>query len=250
MSEDAVVPAPPSLSGLVGFLPVGYPDERTFIENVRAAFAAGVGALELGIALSTPSLDGPRVAAAFEAVTIDPEQQLELLGTAAGLGPVVAVLFAAGVGDRDLRRTVLDLEDANVQALFIPDLTVEQQLEVARWSSVPVGLFVGAERDLSVVAADEGSPPAFVYLRSSDRATGEALDAEEAMSRLDVTRDRLPAGVPLLIGFGVQHPDEVAALFAAGVDAVVVGSAVVAAAEHGPGAVAEKVRELLAGVGR
>lgn len=238
------LPRPRWLSGLVAFLPVGYPDEGTFVEAAEAAYAAGVDALELGITLSPPTLDGPRVAAAFDAVTIDLDRQLDLVKEVATFGSVIAVLFVAEADHGERVRVVDELSGAGVGALFVPDLTIEEQLEVSRWSPVPVGVFVSAARDLAVIAGHEGPHPAFVYLRSSGRATGEPLDRGKAMARLEDTRRRLAADIPLVVGFGVQEPDEVADLLAGGADGVIVGSVMVEAAPFGPKAVGDAVRRL------
>ena len=238
----------PRLSGIVAFLPTGYPDPDTFCELVDVIFDAGAGAIELGIALSRPTLDGPRVAAAFEQVAIDLDEQVGLIGAAASRGRIIAVVFASEATAEQLDALLARLATAGVWALFLPDLTMERQLEVMERAPLPLGLFVTAQRDLSLITEHRGRRPAFVYLRSSPRATGEPLDREAAAERLADTREALAGEVPLLVGFGVAEPGQVAQLHAGGADGIVVGSLLVETVQDGAAAVAAQVRRLNAGM--
>ena len=238
----------PRLSGIVAFLPTGYPDPDTFLEVVDAVFAAGAGAIELGIALSPPTLDGPRVVAAFEEVTINLDEQVALIEAAAWRGRVIAVVFASEATTEQLDELLGRLAAAGVWALFVPDLTMERQLEVMEQAPLPLGLFVTAHRDLPMITEHGGRRPAFVYLRSSPRATGEPLDREAAAERLADTREALAGEVPLLVGFGVAEPGQVAELHAGGADGVVVGSLIVETVQDGAEAVGAQVRRLNAGM--
>ncbi len=109
-----------------------------------------------------------------------------------------------------------------------------------------------AERVAAVkqVAASEEIP--FVYYVSVTGVTGSgAVDAREAGARAASLRTAL--GLPVVVGFGIDSRDKARAA-AAGVDGVVVGTALVRLVEQGPtreerrASVERLVRELRSGL--
>src|SRR4029453_5871584 len=54
-------------SGVIGYLPTGFPDVPTSISAMTAMVESGCDIIEVGIAYSDPGMDGPVIAAATEA---------------------------------------------------------------------------------------------------------------------------------------------------------------------------------------
>jgi tryptophan synthase alpha chain len=235
---------------VAGFLPAGYPDPDRFVAAVGAAFAAGAVAMEVGVPLSPPVLDGPVVADAFGKVRLAVADQLELVRSVAELGPIVVMSYARGVPPSRLAEHASEVARAGAIGLLVPDIDTGAQLRLAGALCVPTGVFVSNRDDLELVVGHDGEPPGFVYLRSSGQITGQAIDLSTACARLGDVRAGL-AGQDILIfvGFGVRTRAQVADLLASGADVVVVGTAVVEAAGESADAVTSLIRHLCAPAG-
>lgn len=214
--------------------PLGYPAPGLDAAYLDAAVSAGAGVLELGLPFSDPTADGPVLqAASRQALQAGATTASSLAAVRAArrrhpeVGLVVmgyANLFHA-LGWEPAARA---LADAGADGAIVPDMPARES-----------ATFAGALRDAGValvplvtstVTADTlrqfgGLAPPFVYVASLG-TTGQAGPDEHALAALANVRQHAP-GVPLAVGFGVRHPDDVRRLRAGGAHGVVVGSALV-----------------------
>jgi tryptophan synthase alpha chain len=213
----------------------------------QALEASGADVLEVGVPFSDPMADGPVIQASSQAalshgVTLDATLRLVArakLGTPVVLFTYLNPLLAAG---RDVLRRAAD---AGVHGVLVTDLPVGSDPEREAW------LGEGPLEFVRLVAPT--TPPArmaeiarhgrgFVYLISRLGVTGvsDQLPAELPST---IARLRDVCTLPICVGFGVSRPEQARAI-GAQADGVVVGSAIVRAANESVAAAAALARTL------
>lgn len=233
---------------LIAFLPAGFPDPHRFQQACEACVRAGADVLEIGMAEQAPEFEGEVVRAAFEraASASSWQARLDCLALATAIAPVIGMSHAADTAQAT--SFLAACEQAGVGDALFPRLSVTAQLGCVGVRGVGVGVFVSTRDEFGEVARSDWQP-SFVYVRSSPRSTGQPLDAERAAERIADVRAALAASqVPVFVGFGVEHADQVAEFSRLGVAGIVVGTAVVRAAGEGPAAVDALVSSLAAGI--
>jgi len=242
--------------GLVGFLTAGDPDEAQSEQDIRAALAAGVDLLELGIPFSDPTADGGTIQEASQRalqagmtlkkalamvarIRADHDQPIVLFGYANlffrhGFEPVCSEAAAAGADGR-----------------LVVDLPFEESGELRGYLEQNGMVFI------PLVAPT--TPPArlhtilkgargFVYYIMVTGVTGARTGLAAGLAeRLAVLHEA--TDLPVAAGFGISSGAQ-AVEAARHADAVVVGSALIAAAREGRlTALVREIREGLDGEG-
>ena len=225
--------------GLVGYLTAGDPDVAQSERDVRAAIAAGVDVLELGVPFSDPTADGPTIQAASQralAAGMTVARALELVAALRRDVTVPIVLF--GYVNPFYRygyaRLCADAARAGADGLLIVDLPFEESGELQphldRHNLFRIPLVAPTtppERAAVILRGARG----FVYYIMVKGVTGAraalAADVEHHVAALRTCTD-----LPIAVGFGVSNGQQAADAARHG-DAVVVGSALVAAAREG-----------------
>lgn len=239
---------------LVAYLMAGHPDDALSLEAARAALDAGADMLEIGVPFSDPVADGPVVEAAGHATVasgggLDSGVRLaDGLRSAGYAQPLLAMGYLNPIVAAGTAATLARLRAAGIDGLILPDL--------------PVGEDPQFERDVAAAGlaltflATPNTPPrrlqraierssGFVYVVPLYGVTGvrDAI-ADRAIPFLREVREQVGGRTPVGIGFGISQPEHVQAL-APETDAIIVGSAVVAALrDGGPAGVATLVRAL------
>ncbi len=222
---------------LVCYATAGHPDPERSVALLRGLEGAGADVIEVGVPFSDPMADGPVIQASSQralehGMTLD--RTLELVERARLGIPVVLFtylnpLLAAG------RDVLARAASAGVHGVLVTDLPLGADPETERWLGEGPLAFVRlvapttpAERMRAIGAHGGG----FVYLISRLGVTGERaelpLDLPETVARL-----RAATSLPVCVGFGIStpaHAREVGAL----ADGIVVGSALVRAADRDP----------------
>lgn len=220
---------------LVCYVTAGHPDRDRSIALVRGIAAAGADVIELGVPFSDPVADGPVIQASSQralegGMTLDGALAL---AAAAGVD-VPLVLFSylnplLAAGPDVLARA----HAAGISGLLVTDLPVGSDTEREAWLGGGPLAFVRLVAPTTPDArmaeiARHGS--GFVYLISRLGVTGERADVPADLPAT-VARLRTVCTLPICVGFGVATPDQARAVGAVA-DGVVVGSALVRAAER------------------
>ena len=231
----------------VVYVTAGHPDAARSVELLRALEAAGADIIELGVPFSDPMADGPVIQASSQralehGMTFD--KVLELTARASLKIPVVLFSYLNPVlaaGASALARAAR----AGASGILITDLPVGSDAALEqRFSSGPLDFIrlvaptTPADRMAHIARHGSG----FVYLISRLGVTGMRQDLPPDLAAT-VTRLRKATALPICVGFGVStaaHATAVARL----ADGVVVGSALVKAAEHSVERAAALAREL------
>ncbi|HPA94680.1 MAG: tryptophan synthase subunit alpha [Thermoanaerobaculia bacterium] len=221
-------------AAFVPFIVAGDPDLATTEELLSVLAEAGADLIEIGVPFSDPIADGPVIQAAGQRALAAGATLERILATIARvrgrLGvPLVLFSYANPILVHGAARFAEQAAASGVDGVLIVDLPPEEAAVEVSPALAEQGLdrilllapTSGPERIDLVAKAGSG----FVYYVSRTGVTGEreAL-ADELPRQLRAVRRRLR--LPVVVGFGISTPAQVAAV-APLADGVVVGSALV-----------------------
>lgn len=243
-------------AAFVPFLMAGDPDLETTLELIGALVDGGADLIELGVPFSDPMADGPvnqRAAARGLGSGTTLAGVLDVVARARGQWQQVPIvlfsylnpLLAAGV-ERFARRAAASGVDGVLCLDLPPEEAAGEYVEQLAAHDLSPILLLAPTSTKERVRRVDAMARGFVYYVSRTGVTGEKGElAEELLGQVKALRRKLHS--PLVVGFGISTPQQVAAVGAVA-DGVVVGSALVRLVEeHGAAApVADAVRELSA----
>ena len=232
---------------LVVYITAGHPDRKRSLALLCGIAAAGADVIELGVPFSDPLADGPVIQASSQraleqGMTFDGVLKLAFeakvdvpLVLFSYLNPIVAA------GPTALTRAAT----SGIHGLLVTDLPVGGDPELEREigeSPLDFIRLVAPTTPAPRMAEIAKHGSGFVYLISRLGVTGMQ---SEIASGLEETIERLRSvtSLPVCVGFGISTPAQAASV-ARMADGVIVGSAVVRAAETSVEAAVELVRAM------
>jgi tryptophan synthase alpha chain len=246
-------------AALIGYLPVGFPDNETSVAAMQAMVEGGADAVEIGLPYSDPLIDGPVIQRATERALAGGTRTADVFPavtavTAAGV-PALVMTYWNLVDHYGVERFAADLAAAGGSGLITPDLLPD---EGADWISAAdrhgldrvflLALSSTPERIALTAAASRG----FVYATALMGVTGERAAVGAGTADL-VHRIKAVCSQPVCMGLGVRDGAQ-AAEVGSYADGVIVGSAFVRALGEAPdraaglAAVRALAQDLAAGV--
>jgi tryptophan synthase alpha chain len=244
-------------AAFIPYLTAGDPSPAATVALARVLEDAGAAILELGVPFSDPIADGPvlqRSAArslaagtTLDAVWRIAERIRRETSLALVLFSYVNPLLRPG-----LERAAREARDAGVDAVLVTDLPPEEAdgvQSVFRAADLETVFLVSPTSPTARMSRAARLSTGFLYVVSRPGTTG-MRDSLPSDLRETVARARRAAGdhLPVAVGFGISTP-AAARLAARLADGVVVGSALVAAAEKNAddaaGAVGSLARRLV-----
>jgi tryptophan synthase alpha chain len=220
---------------LVCYVTAGHPDRTRSLELVRGLESAGADVLEIGVPFSDPVADGPVIQSSSQqaleqGMTLD--GALELIREARLGIPVVLFSYLNPIiaaGPRVLERA----RDARVSGVLVTDLPVGADPAREAWFGAGPLDFVRlvaptTPRDRMAEIAKHGR--GFVYLISRLGVTGMHAELASTLPA-SIAQLRSVCSLPICVGFGISTPEH-ARTVGALADGIVVGSAIVQAAER------------------
>ena len=220
--------------GLVTFITAGDPDLDTCREILLGLPAAGADLIELGMPFSDPMADGPAIQASSQralrhGATLDRVLALvEEFRRADADTPIILMGYYNPIYIFGVTAFLAQAKSAGVDGLIIVDLPPEEEAELFL-PALEAGIdFIflaapttGEERLKRVLERASG----FVYYISVAGITGTKSATDDQVAAA-VQRLRRHTDLPVAVGFGINTPDQAAAV-ARIADAAVVGSALV-----------------------
>jgi tryptophan synthase alpha chain len=212
-------------------------------ELAAAAVAGGADLLELGFPFSDPLADGPVIRRAAERALAQGMRTTACLECLARVRervdvPLIPMTYAALLEAYGYDRFAEDARTSGATSLIVADLPAGERPELRR-----VQLVAPTSTDERIRIAAEHTD-GWLYLVTVTGTTGARAELSTALAGL-VRRTRVLTDVPLYAGFGISTPEQARAA-AEKADGVVVGSAALEAAEHGPEALRDYVGSLRA----
>ena len=234
---------------LVCYVTAGHPDSGASLALVQGIAAAGADVIEIGVPFSDPVADGPVIQRSSQkalegGMTLD--RALDLAAASGVRVPLVLFSYLnplLAAGPDVLQRA----KDAGISGLLVTDLPVGADPAREAWiGSGPIAFVrlvaptTPTERMAQIASHGSG----FVYLISRLGVTGERSDVPADLP-VTVSRLRSVCALPICVGFGVSLPAQARAVTNLA-DGVVIGSALVRAAETSVDAAVSFVRQLRA----
>lgn len=226
---------------LMPYLTVGFPYRTSTLDLVPALEQAGASMIELGIPFSDPLADGATIQRASQRARSNGVTLAFCLETVAVLRArgVQIPLLLMGYYNVLLRygidRACHDLAQAGGDGWIIPDMPPEESDDLcthAKAHQLDVILFVAPttpdERIRHIAARASG----FLYCVSLTGVTGSRDELSPTLGDF-LARVRQRTNLPLVVGFGISTPAQVAHL-AHLADGVIVGSALINHIDQAP----------------
>jgi tryptophan synthase alpha chain len=236
-----------SRRALVCYVTAGHPDRERSLATLHALEEGGADIIELGVPFSDPIADGPIIQASSQKALengMSYDGVIDLVAAASLGSPVVLFSYLNPIlaaGPDALARAA----EAGAAGILVTDIPVGADPEREEWLGSSPLAFIRlvaptTPRERMAEIARHGS--GFVYLISRLGVTGVR---EQTDSSLPETLRRLRSAttLPICVGFGISTPAQARAVGEIA-DGVVVGSALVKAAEAGPEEVLKLTRSL------
>jgi tryptophan synthase alpha chain len=243
-------------AGLVAYISAGDPDAATGYEILKSLPAAGADLIELGMPFTDPMADGPSVQAAGQralkaGITVDATFDMvrRFRHEVDNDTPILLMGYYNLVYQRGTERFCQEAAAAGVDGFILVDLPPEEADELkphALASSVDTVLLTAPTTDDKRLPAVLKYASGFVYFASVLGITGTKSATEDAV-RMHVERIKRHTQLPVAVGFGINTPDQAAAV-ARHADAAVVGSAIVNRVKAGLDAHGKAKPDLVPGV--
>jgi tryptophan synthase alpha chain len=234
---------------LVVYVTAGHPDLGRSLELLQGLDDAGADVIEVGVPFSDPLADGPVIQASSQraldhGMTLG--KTLDLVARAHVRAPVVLFSYLNPLLSN--RTDLLErAAESGVHGVLVTDLPVGADPELEAWLGGGPLAFVRlvaptTPRPRMAEIARHGR--GFVYLISRLGVTGDRGQLpDELPATVDALRQATP--LPICVGFGISRPEQAAAVGRLA-DGIVVGSAVVRAADREIAAALSLVRSMRA----
>lgn len=228
----------------VPFVMVGDPSAELSEVVIEALIAGGADALELGVPFSDPVADGPTIqrshiralssGADFHAC-MQVVARIRQRHPSLPIGMLIYgnVPFALG-----LERFYAECAAAGIDSVLLPDVPVRESApfsEAARAAGVDAVYIAPPSASPHTLDAVARASRGYVYAVSRVGVTGTEHASSTVGLAESVARLRADAAAPVMLGFGISRPEQVAEAIAAGADGAISGSATVQIVEaHAP----------------
>jgi tryptophan synthase alpha chain len=217
---------------LIGFVTAGDPELETSLALCRDMCRNGLDLLELGIAFSDPTADGPVIQRSSQRALQQGMTPAKVIEMVAALRrdidtPIVLFSYYNPIFAYGVSRFYEDAVKAGADGVLIVDLPPEESGEMTdRWPSPSqlslirlIAPTTPDERIRAIAAKAEG----FLYLVSKTGVTGSAGLQGDTVEE-NVRRLQQHTKLPICVGFGISTVEDVARI-ARQADGVVIGSA-------------------------
>jgi tryptophan synthase alpha chain len=240
-----------SRRALVCYVTAGHPDVERSLQTLHALQAGGADIIELGVPFSDPIADGPIIQASSQRALqqgMNYDRVLALIERANLEVPVVLFSYLNPIlaaGPDALSRAA----EAGADGILVTDIPVGADPAREAWLGNSPLAFIRLVAPTTPVErmaeiAQHGS--GFVYLISRLGVTGVQETTERSLPDT-IRRLRSTTTLPICVGFGISTPAQARSVGDLA-DGVVVGSALVQAAESGPEQVLKLTRSLREGL--
>jgi tryptophan synthase alpha chain len=247
-------------AALMPYFTLGYPTPQMSLDIIEAISRAGADLIELGVPFSDPLADGPTIQRSTQVALeqgVNVAQCIEMVADLRARGvtqPLMLMGYVNPILAFGEDHFVTTAQAAGADGFIVPDLPPEEAIKIE-------AICRARERALVYLLAPTSPPEriellaghttGFLYLVSLAGVTG-ARDALPSHLADFVQQARRVAQTPLAVGFGISNPAQARSVGQLA-DGVIVGSALIKVAgeaQNPPGAAAEFVRSLRAGLER
>jgi tryptophan synthase alpha chain len=248
-------------TALITYIMAGDPDLATTKTLILEMEKAGSDIIELGAPFSDPLADGPTIQKAAIRSLNNHTSIADVLGLVADVRktskiPLILMTYYNLIFRYGEERFVKNAVSAGLDGVILPDLPPDEAgmlISLAGKAGLAMIFLLAPtstdERIKLVSKASKG----FIYYVSLTGVTG-AKFADQISIKSSLDRIRTVTDKPVAVGFGISTPGQAAQVAIAGVEGVIVGSALVKVVEEKRGkpdlilSVADEVKALKQGV--
>ena len=219
----------------VPYVTAGHPDAERSVALLQGLESVGADVIEVGIPFSDPLADGAVIQASSQKALdqgVRFDQVLEIISRAKLTIPTVLFSYLNPLirgGDDALQRAA----DAGADGVLVTDLPLGADPARESWfANSPLAFIrlVAPTTPQARIGEITRTGSGFVYLISRLGVTGERAELPPDLPAT-AARVRAATTLPLCVGFGISRPEQARAV-AQLADGVVVGSAIVRAADR------------------
>ncbi len=224
-------------TAFVAYICAGDPNLETSFEILKALPKAGVDIIELGVPFLDPAGDGPIIESASKRAVeggMNLSKTLKMVADFRKIEDSTPILLMGYYNNflrYGLNKFFTDAQNSGVDGVLIVDLPLEERDEIySEISKTNIDLInlVAPLTDEARIKkiADEKYSSGFLYLVSMLGITG-TKQANIEDNKINLQKIRENSKLPVVIGFGIQTPDQAKEFSKIDADGVVVGSTIV-----------------------
>jgi tryptophan synthase alpha chain len=227
---------------LIGYLPALYPDPAAYGNILQISANSGLRFMEIGIPCMDPYLDGDIIQKALKKVAVSTKYIPQLIADSAAavhkanLGSI-AMIYNETLDEIGIKMFADVCTRANIDAVLIPNISDDNRRLLFRtfeYSDVEIVSFIGydtSEKDIEQIMK---YTTGFVYLQSTKGSTGgQFVASKEAKKRLEGVKHIASSyQLAVALGFGISTYEDVQQAVSIGADVVIIGTALVKAADN------------------
>nr|YP_010198555.1 tryptophan synthase alpha subunit [Gracilaria pacifica]UAD86971.1 tryptophan synthase alpha subunit [Gracilaria pacifica] len=223
-----------SSCALVPFITAGYPSINTCIQALKILDKNGADVIELGVPYSDALADGPVIQEASQIALqqgVYVEQILYILKTVIPHlnAPIIIFTYYNPILARGVNKFIREIALAGAKGLIIPDLPLEEVdyiIKLCDLYTIELILFIAPTSSESRIQLILSKSPGCIYLVSSYGVTGLRneinLEIKHIINSIKSKTNKL-----IMLGFGINTPQQIAQIVNWNIDGIVVGSAMI-----------------------
>lgn len=224
-------------TAFVAYICAGDPNLEISSEILNNLPKAGVDIIELGVPFLDPAGDGPIIESASKRAVEGGMSLSKTLKIVRDFRrennntPILLMGYYNSFLKYGLDKFFLDAEESGIDGVLIVDLPLEERQEIyneIKKTNIDLINLIAPLSDIERIKkiADEKYSSGFLYLVSMLGITGtKQASIENNVANLEKIRKN--SKLPIVIGFGIQTPNQAAEFSRIGADGVVIGSAIV-----------------------
>jgi len=220
---------------LISYICAGHPNYKTSLEVLKSLPQAGCDLIELGVPFLDPAGDGPTIQQAARlaiegGMTLKKTlKMVEEFRKTDEKTPLILMTYYNPLLKFGVEKIFAEGKKVGVDGFLIVDLPPEEEAEVLpqiRINDLDLIRLIAPTTDKNRAQKITKHAGGFLYLISMLGITGTTLaKAEDNKANLKNLRE--VSNLPIAIGFGIQNAEQAKEFAKIGVDAVVIGSALV-----------------------
>jgi tryptophan synthase alpha chain len=219
---------------LIPFITAGDPDLYSTEQVLKILDKEGADIIEIGVPYSDPLADGPIIQEASRkalasGVTIDKILQLVADISSDLRAPLILFTYYNPILSRGMERFLIDIANAGIKGLIIPDLPLEESdyiISLCSELSIELILLITPTSSSNRIASILSKSSDVIYVVSTIGVTGIRKEIHSEMREF-IKEIKSQTNKRLILGFGISTVEQVNQVSKWDINGIVIGSAFV-----------------------
>jgi tryptophan synthase alpha chain len=219
---------------LIPFITAGDPDLYSTEQVLKILDKEGADIIEIGVPYSDPLADGPIIQEASRkalasGVTIDKILQLVADISSDLRAPLILFTYYNPILSRGMERFLIDIANAGIKGLIIPDLPLEESdyiISLCSELSIELILLITPTSSSNRIASILSKSSDVIYVVSTIGVTGIRKEIHSEMREF-IKEIKSQTNKRLILGFGISTVEHVNQVSKWDINGIVIGSAFV-----------------------